>query len=100
MQTIELSKNIEHFIGQLTDYQKIKLFEFFESMTTETKKAKRDISKFAGSIDHDDLELMEQAIAHGCEKIDADEWYFYFGHEYLCFGKVASYQNSKQRCSF
>ena len=74
MQTTELSKNIEQFIGQLSDHQKIKLLEFLESMTTEKKKAKRDLSRFAGSIDQDDLELMEQAIADGCENIDANKW--------------------------
>ena len=74
MQTTELSKNIEHFIGQLSEHQKIKLLEFLESMTMEKKKARMDLEKFAGSIDRDDLELMEQAIAEGCEKIDAHEW--------------------------
>jgi hypothetical protein len=74
MQTTELSKNIEHFIGQLSDHQKIKLMEFLESMTREKKTSRVDLLKFAGSIDRDDLELMEQAIAEGCEKIDAHEW--------------------------
>ena len=73
MLTTELSKNIAHFLGQLSDHQKNKLLEFLESMTTEKKKAKRDLLKFAGSIDQDDLEIMEQAIAEGCEKIDANE---------------------------
>ena len=73
MQTTELSRNIEHYLGQLSDHQKNKLLEFLESMTTEKKKAKRDLLKFAGSIDQGDLEIMEQAIAEGCEKIDANE---------------------------
>jgi len=38
------------------------------------EKAKKDLLQFAGSIDQDDLELMEQAIADGCEKIDADDY--------------------------
>ncbi len=74
MQTTELSKNIEHFIGQLSDHQRIKLLEFLESMASEKIKTTSDLSKFAGSIDQHDLELMEQAIADGCEKIDTDEW--------------------------
>ncbi len=61
---------MEHFIGQLTDQQRIKLIEFLESMTSDNWKIKTDLSKFAGSIDQDDLELMKQAIADGCEKID------------------------------
>lgn len=74
MQTTEISKSIEHFIGQLSDYQRIKLLEFLESMTSRKKKTKTDLSKFAGSIDQNDLELMETAIAEGCEKIDPNEW--------------------------
>ncbi len=74
MQTTEISKSIEHFIGQLSDHQRIKLLEFLESMTSRKKKTKTDLSKFAGSIDKNDLELMETAIADGCEKIDTDEW--------------------------
>ena len=70
MQTTEISKSIEHFLGQLSEHQKVKLLEFLESMTSSKKKTKTDLSKFAGSIDQNDLELMEQAIADGCEKID------------------------------
>ena len=74
MQTTEISKNIEHFLGQLSEHQKVKLLEFLESMTSEKKKTRTELSKFAGSINQDDLELMEQAIADGCEKIDSNEW--------------------------
>jgi hypothetical protein len=74
MQTKELSRNIEHFLGQLSDHQRIKLLEFLESLTSKKKKTEIDLSKFAGAIDQDDLELMEQAIAEGCKKIDTNEW--------------------------
>ncbi len=70
MQPTELSKSIEHFIGQLSDHQRIKLLEFLESMTSEKIKTTTDLSKHAGSIDQHDHELMEQAIAEGCEKND------------------------------
>ena len=33
-----------------------------------------DLSKFTGSIDQDDLELMEQSIAEECERIDTYDW--------------------------
>ena len=32
------------------------------------------VLKFAGSIDHDELQLMTKAIEDGCEGIDANEW--------------------------
>ncbi|MFG6099577.1 hypothetical protein SPB21_30320 [Leptothoe sp. ISB3NOV94-8A] len=30
--------------------------------------------KFAGSIQSDDLTLMQDAIEEGCEQVDLDEW--------------------------
>ena len=30
--------------------------------------------KFAGSIQSDDLALMQNAIEEGCEQVDLDEW--------------------------
>lgn len=32
------------------------------------------ITKFAGSISAEDLELMKKEIESGCERIDGDEW--------------------------
>jgi hypothetical protein len=30
--------------------------------------------KFAGTIPHNDVEIMSEAIEQGCEQVDADEW--------------------------
>jgi len=30
--------------------------------------------RFAGSIPANDLQLMREAIAHDCERVDMDEW--------------------------
>ncbi len=34
----------------------------------------RELLRFAGTIEPDDLILMEKAIEEGCEQVDADEW--------------------------
>ena len=74
MQTQEISKNIEQSLGQLNPYQQMKLLEFIESITSDKKKGKGDLLKFAGAIEQSELQLMKDAIAEGCEKIDNDEW--------------------------
>jgi len=74
MQIMGLSENIEQSLGQLSPYQQIKLLEFLESMISGAKREKRNLLRFAGSIDQTDLALMQQAIVNGCEKIDDNEW--------------------------
>ena len=34
----------------------------------------KQLLRFAGSIPLDDLELMQQAIEDGCERVDLNEW--------------------------
>jgi hypothetical protein len=34
----------------------------------------KDIIRFAGMIDEEDLNIMEKAIEEGCERIDESEW--------------------------
>jgi hypothetical protein len=34
----------------------------------------KELIKFAGIIPDDDLELINQAILEGCDRIDLDEW--------------------------
>jgi hypothetical protein len=52
----------------------MKLLEFIESMTSYKKKGKRNLLKFAGAVEQSELQLMKDAIAEGCEKIDDNEW--------------------------
>jgi len=74
MQLTGLSKSIEQSLGQFSPYQQKKLLEFLESLILVANKGKRNLLRFAGSIDHADLGMMQQAITDGCEKIDANEW--------------------------
>lgn len=34
----------------------------------------QQLLQFAGTIDKDDLHVMNQAIEDGCEQVDVDEW--------------------------
>lgn len=34
----------------------------------------QQLLRFAGTIPSDDLQLMKEAIAQGCEQVDLDEW--------------------------
>ena len=34
----------------------------------------KELLQFAGTIPPDDLELMQQAIERGCERVDLNEW--------------------------
>ena len=40
----------------------------------EKKEKKADYMKYFGSIDEDDIALMEKAIQEDCERIDYNEW--------------------------
>jgi hypothetical protein len=73
MQIQGTSNNIQHSLGQLSQYQQRKLLEFIDSMIS-VKRNKGDLLKFAGSIEPDELRKMELAINEGCEKIDGNEW--------------------------
>ena len=33
-----------------------------------------NLLRFAGTIDHEDLMIIEQTIKEGCEKVNLDEW--------------------------
>ena len=34
----------------------------------------QNLLRFAGTIDHEDLMIIEQTIKEGCEKVNLDEW--------------------------
>lgn len=34
----------------------------------------KELLRFAGAIPSDDLQLMQEAIEQGCEKVDLNEW--------------------------
>jgi hypothetical protein len=56
--------------------QQQRVLEFARSLTSGTPRGVpgKDLLRFGGTIDAEDLKLMEQAIEEDCERIDPDDW--------------------------
>jgi hypothetical protein len=69
-------KDIQKELGRLPFEQQRQVLEFVRILA----KAKthsvpgKDLLLFAGSIDHEELMNMDQAIKDECEKVDLNEW--------------------------
>lgn len=82
MQAIEFSATItqDHEIHlKLPDdvtASHAKVIVIYENNLKDNTKplANLSLSRFAGCIDSDDLDLMTQAIEQECEKVDINEW--------------------------
>lgn len=63
-------------LGKLPVDKQLQVLEFARTLATTPVQGVRgaDLLRFAGTIDKSDLDIMSQAIADGCERIDADEW--------------------------
>ena len=67
-----ITKRLEH----LPEEMQQKVLRYVNSLQkTELKGVPgSSITKFAGCISAEDLELMKKEIKSGCERIDSDEW--------------------------
>jgi hypothetical protein len=74
MQSSELNNVIIRSITKLNHFQQIKLLEFINAMSGKSKAKASVLQKFAGCIEKSDLQLMKDAIARDCEKVDYNEW--------------------------
>lgn len=74
MEKLEVRTQIMDMLSNLTRLQQTKLLDFIRSLIQTEKKTKSGILKLAGSIDKEDLKLMEKTIEEDCEKINMDEW--------------------------
>ena len=61
-------------LAGLSEDQQRRVLEFARSLVSPDGIAGRDLLRFAGAIEKEDLQTMSQAIEEGCEKIDPDEW--------------------------
>jgi L-cysteine desulfidase len=52
------------------------VLDYARSLSTQKTKSTsgKDLLQFVGTIPHDDLQLIKEAIEQDCERIDADEW--------------------------
>ncbi len=70
---MELKQQIIDALGRLNKSQQEQLLDYVKSLLRVRSKSSR-IRELAGSINKEDLDLMEKAIEKDCEKINQDEW--------------------------
>jgi hypothetical protein len=65
---------IKECLVRLNPVQKLKLADFLKTLTLSESKDQKKPMDFAGSINKEDIKLMKESIARGCERIDLNEW--------------------------
>ena len=68
MEKLEVRTQILDTLSNLTRIQQTKLLDFIKSLIQTEKNTKPGILKLAGSINKEDLKLMEKTIEEDCEK--------------------------------
>lgn len=68
----QLREQLEH----LPAAQQQQVLEFARSLVKAKDRGVpgRDLLKFAGAIEAEDITIIEKAIHEGCEKVNPDEW--------------------------
>ncbi len=76
MRNITVEKDIHEQIERLPIDQKRKVLEYVRELTAARIHGVpgQNLLRFAGTIDHEDLMIIEQTIKEGCEKVNLDEW--------------------------
>jgi hypothetical protein len=76
MTTLTLAQQIAEEAAKLplADQQRVLAFAQALSLSHSRGTPGKDLLKFVGSIDKEDLEAMKQAIEEECERIEPDEW--------------------------
>lgn len=71
-----VEKDIHEQLSRLPLEQQQQVLEFARALATARIHGVpgQKLLRFAGSIDHEDLMIIEQAIKDGCEKVNLDEW--------------------------
>lgn len=75
MNTPVIDKLIEQ-LKTLPDELQWRVLEFTRALAISAPRGipGQQLLRFAGTISLNDLQLMRQAIEHGCEKVDTNEW--------------------------
>ncbi|MDP2209252.1 MAG: hypothetical protein Q8K98_10865 [Bacteroidota bacterium] len=71
-----IPEEIENQLLQMSVEQQRQVLEFIRTLALckQTGVAGKSLLSFTGKISPDELELIQQAIEEGCEKVIADEW--------------------------
>lgn len=73
-QTIETA--LREQLSRLPLEKQYRVLEFARSLAASQVRGVpgKALLRYGGSIDHTDLDIMEQAIEEACERVDVDEW--------------------------
>ena len=71
-----LEKELYEKISQLSIEQQRQVLDFARALVSLQVHGVpgRELSRFAGAIDAEDIKAMEKAIKDGCEKVNRNEW--------------------------
>ncbi|MFN0289865.1 hypothetical protein [Pedobacter helvus] len=72
METVLLQINNSKAYKLLKDLEDLNIIKVLKKNKASSKKA--SAHDFLGAISGSDIELMDNAIEEGCEKIDLNEW--------------------------
>jgi hypothetical protein len=72
-----IERELQEQISRLPNEQQRLVLDFARSLASlphSNGGSGEALLRYAGTIEQDDLAIMEQAIAEGCETINPDEW--------------------------
>ncbi|NWG14922.1 MAG: hypothetical protein HXY20_15485 [Acidobacteria bacterium] len=71
-----MTQQIIQQLDQLPVELQRKVFEFAQALTLSLPKGTpgKDLARFSGVIEREDIEAMTQAIEANCEQVDTHEW--------------------------
>ena len=76
MRSTTVEKDIHEQLGRLAIEQQRQVLEFVCALATTRVRGVpgKDLLRFEGTINHEDLITMEHTIKEGREKVNLDEW--------------------------
>ena len=72
-----IERELQEQVSKLPNEQQRRVLDFARSLASLPQSnggSGEALLRYAGTIEQDDLVIMEQAIAEGCETINPDEW--------------------------
>lgn len=69
-------REISFHLHKLSPEQQMRVLAFVRTLAEEKPSGVpgRELLRFSGAIDPDDLNEMERAITEGCEQVDPNDW--------------------------
>jgi hypothetical protein len=69
-----IQEEILNQLDKLPVDQQAQVLDFARTLAKPEGRQGKDLLRFAGGINIDDLNLMTQAIERDCEQVNADDW--------------------------